>query len=376
MSDVALGSRAEEESRIAISWLKRLERILLERDPQLLSDCLRASGLSESYAADEQLVRMDQLDSAQLFARGHLPDITLRMYAASDLLDLGLIGYAMAASGTVQRPGRSRFGITTSPPIGISSSCSSSRPGRDSSAPIPRTPVRAYGYGGGTCRRGQNSDQRSWGFASTMEPSSASFAYAAPAYSEAYGLAFPGSLRFDAEHTEFSFPASWLKLPVTTANASTSAVCASMCERILGSGQLQQQTADLVRRLLVSRAGREVPTLESAAASLRVSSGQLRKRLYREGTTYKQLVLEVRMTLAQHYLEATSLSVQEIAYLLDYSQAAPFSRAFKRYFGYPPLAARGDLAPAGLPGATAEPMTSSNSCEEGPQLQPPSTLML
>ena len=122
-----------------------------------------------------------------------------------------------------------------------------------------------------------------------------------------------------------------------------------MCERILGGGQLQQQTADLVRRLLVSRAGREVPTLEHAAESLRVSAGQLRKRLYREGTTYKQLVLEVRMTLALHYLEATSLSVQEIAYLLDYSQAAPFSRAFKRYYGYPPLAARGEQLPASLP---------------------------
>ena len=67
---------------------------------------------------------------------------------------------------------------------------------------------------------------------------------------------------------------------------------------------------------------------------------QLRKRLYRENTSYKEIVLEVRMTLAQHYLEATTLSVQEIAYLLDYSQAAPFSRAFKAYFGYPPQAAR------------------------------------
>jgi AraC-like DNA-binding protein len=25
-----------------------------------------------------------------------------------------------------------------------------------------------------------------------------------------------------------------------------------------------------------------------------------------------------------------------VAYLLDYAQAAPFSRAFKRYFGVPP----------------------------------------
>ena len=76
--------------------------------------------------------------------------------------------------------------------------------------------------------------------------------------------------------------------------------------------------------------------LEEAAAELRLSTSQLRKRLYRAGTSYKKLVLEIRMALAKHYLEDTDLAIQEIAYLLDYSQAAPFSRAFKSYFGMSP----------------------------------------
>ena len=82
--------------------------------------------------------------------------------------------------------------------------------------------------------------------------------------------------------------------------------------------------------------GRSMLRLEQAAEQLRLSPGQLRKRLYRAGTTYKALVLKTRMELARHYLQDTRLSVQEIAYLLDYSSPAPFSRAFKQYYGLAP----------------------------------------
>ncbi len=80
--------------------------------------------------------------------------------------------------------------------------------------------------------------------------------------------------------------------------------------------------------------------LQEAAAELNLSTTQLRKRLYRAGTSYKNLVLEIRMALARHYLDDTELTIQEIAYLLDYSQAAPFSRAFKTFYGVSPEQSR------------------------------------
>ena len=76
--------------------------------------------------------------------------------------------------------------------------------------------------------------------------------------------------------------------------------------------------------------------LEEAAQQLHLSSTQLRKRLYRADTSFKNLVLEIRMELAKHYLLDSRLTVQEIAYLLDYSQAAPFSRAFKSHCEFSP----------------------------------------
>jgi AraC-like DNA-binding protein len=42
------------------------------------------------------------------------------------------------------------------------------------------------------------------------------------------------------------------------------------------------------------------------------------------------------MELGKLYLLDTSLSIQEIAYLLDYGSPPPFSRAFKKYLGHSP----------------------------------------
>jgi AraC-like DNA-binding protein len=148
-------------------------------------------------------------------------------------------------------------------------------------------------------------------------------------------------VKFDAEKTELKIPQAWLALPVTSANIVMSSVTAAVCERVLGPGRsARTDTPKAVRRLLLSRPGRRMLRLEEAAVELLMSTAQLRKRLYRAQTSYKNIVLETRMGLARHYLESTPLSIQEIAYLLDYAQPGPFSRAFKKYFGFPPRNAR------------------------------------
>ena len=147
----------------------------------------------------------------------------------------------------------------------------------------------------------------------------------------------PCELVFGAGKNELRIPHEWLARPVTSANTAMSSVAAAVCERILGPGRsMRMDTPRAVRNLLLSRPGRRMFRLGEAAEELLMSTAQLRKRLYRAQTSYKSIVLETRMTLARHYLESTPLSIQEIAFLLDYAQTGPFSRAFKKYYGFPP----------------------------------------
>ena len=113
-------------------------------------------------------------------------------------------------------------------------------------------------------------------------------------------------------------------------------MCQAMCERLLGKAGVRDSLTDAVQRMLLSRPDRRMPSIEKAAETFQMSVNQFRKRLYREQTSYKRLLLDLRMALGRYYLNTTALSVQEIAYMLDYSQPAPFSRAFSAYYGYPP----------------------------------------
>ena len=76
------------------------------------------------------------------------------------------------------------------------------------------------------------------------------------------------------------------------------------------------------------------------ADSLFISTRTLQRRLSEEGHTYKQLLENVRRTLAEEYIRDERLSLNEISYLLGFSEQSSFSRAFKRWTGTTPSQAR------------------------------------
>ena len=72
------------------------------------------------------------------------------------------------------------------------------------------------------------------------------------------------------------------------------------------------------------------------ASKLGLSRQTLFRRLKAEGTTFENVLDELRHKLALHYLNGKKVSVNETAYLVGYSEPAAFSRAFKRWTGASP----------------------------------------
>ena len=56
--------------------------------------------------------------------------------------------------------------------------------------------------------------------------------------------------------------------------------------------------------------------------------------------SYQTLLDDARKTAARRYLAESTLAIGEIAYLLGYSEPAPFHRAFRRWYGATPDAIR------------------------------------
>lgn len=93
-----------------------------------------------------------------------------------------------------------------------------------------------------------------------------------------------------------------------------------------------KRVTTMVRSLLK---GREC-TPEQAAKALGVHARTLQRRLKEEGTSFERIKDDVRRDWAERLLIQPSVSLSQIALMLDYADSSAFSRSCRRWFGEPP----------------------------------------
>jgi AraC-like DNA-binding protein len=78
------------------------------------------------------------------------------------------------------------------------------------------------------------------------------------------------------------------------------------------------------------------------AARLNVSLRTLHRALAAEGTSYRRLLDQVRLDIAERHLRDDRMSVAEVAFLAGFSEISAFHRAFKRWTGQTPVTFRAE----------------------------------
>jgi len=91
-----------------------------------------------------------------------------------------------------------------------------------------------------------------------------------------------------------------------------------------------------VREAIVDNVARQDYAAEAVAQALGVSLRALQRRVSAEGTTLRKLLDDARCAQAKRLLGDHRLSVDEVAFILDYSDERAFRRAFKRMTGSSP----------------------------------------
>ena len=69
---------------------------------------------------------------------------------------------------------------------------------------------------------------------------------------------------------------------------------------------------------------------------MHMSARNLQLKLAAENTTFQDTLDSTRKNLATGYMQQSHLTITEIAYLLGFSDASNFTRAFRRWFGLSP----------------------------------------
>jgi AraC-like DNA-binding protein len=76
------------------------------------------------------------------------------------------------------------------------------------------------------------------------------------------------------------------------------------------------------------------------AQQLGMSRRSLTRHLAEEGMTFAEILEQLRKRLVARYLADDGMSVQQIAWLLGYSEVGAFNHAYKRWTGTTPRRTR------------------------------------
>ena len=147
--------------------------------------------------------------------------------------------------------------------------------------------------------------------------------------------AFACPVSFAALNTSLAFDRDTLDLPWSGASREL----AEFNERIVISYLAKLERGDIrtrVRALLLQDLPTVGATKEGIAKKLFMSPRTLQIKLAKSDTTFQDVVNETRFALARGYIDNSSLSITEIAYMLGFSDTSNFSRAFRRWTGLSP----------------------------------------
>lgn len=172
-------------------------------------------------------------------------------------------------------------------------------------------------------------------FAETQFKVKARFTYPAPAYAAAYRELFGDDVLFDCAENKLLVGAELLSKPLHFGNPTMLKLYQHQCDEVLAQIDQGAEYVRRVKQVLLATPG-EFPTIGAVAAQLNLGVRTLRRRLDAEGTSYKNIVQQLRCELAETYLRASPLSIFEIADMLGYQDVSNFRRAFIHWKGVSP----------------------------------------
>lgn len=160
--------------------------------------------------------------------------------------------------------------------------------------------------------------------------------YPSEQYEQAAKDAFPNvEIRYGHDQLCVSFPNQLVEAPLALADRQTHEHALRQCEALLEAMPRPGGLAEQIR-LQLMQAGPPFPSLEQLAQQQYMSERTLRRHLLQDNIRWRDLLAEVKMTLAKQYLMSGQDNITAIALKLGYQDSANFSRAFRQYTGLSP----------------------------------------
>ncbi len=163
-----------------------------------------------------------------------------------------------------------------------------------------------------------------------------------PGCAEEFNNFFRSPISYSSLENVICFSRKDLEKSLPTANAELALVNDKVVTSYLANLDKSDIKAQVEAKIIEELPSGKI-TEEWMASRLNKSLRSLQRKLAENGTSYKTLLDSTRQQLAKQYVANSQYSINEITYLLGFSEPSNFSRAFKRWTGQSPSQYRENL---------------------------------
>jgi AraC-like DNA-binding protein len=168
-----------------------------------------------------------------------------------------------------------------------------------------------------------------------LNPLEVTFIYPEPGSRAEYERIFGCPIKFEQKHNSMTLDMSLVNTPIRLANPALLEHFERYAQDFLAQLERKDETTRAVTKLILARLDDESLSIEKVAREMAVSVRTLQNQLQAEGVAFSDLLRDIRQRLAQQYLRQ-NYTVEQITYLLGFSEPSVFRKAFKKWSGVTP----------------------------------------
>jgi AraC-like DNA-binding protein len=157
-----------------------------------------------------------------------------------------------------------------------------------------------------------------------------------PQHAGIFARHFGCEVRFNVGQDRLVFDQADLARPFLSYSEDRLAALMPLLESALHEQNESLTLHDRVRHVLARGMRGEPQRMAEIAGALHLSPRTLQRRLSQAGTSYQDVLNQVRRDTARHLLDATDIDTGEIAFLLGFEELNSFTRAFRQWEGQTP----------------------------------------
>lgn len=156
------------------------------------------------------------------------------------------------------------------------------------------------------------------------------FAYPSRAVSE-YERIFQSAIQFNGKRNTLAFRKADILLPVISYDKSLFEFFQKTLDQKLKSLRKYERFSDQLKQKILTDFKGRPPSIDIVASSQNMTARSLQRKLKDEGTSYRDIVNDLKKELAQTILRQPEFRIGEVAEILGYSDSSSFRKAFKKW---------------------------------------------